>query len=93
VLREKLRNTKMTKTDTVASYLTKLSQIRDELGVVGEKVEGAELVRTALNGFSKPWDSFVRGIVAREKLLDWERLWDDFIQEEIRVGSKQGGQQ
>jgi hypothetical protein len=28
----------------------------------------------ALNGFSKPWESFVRGIVAREHMPSWERL-------------------
>jgi hypothetical protein len=40
--------------DTVASYLTKITQIRDELGVLGEKVEDQELVRTTLKGFNKP---------------------------------------
>jgi hypothetical protein len=33
---------------------------------------------------SGPWDVFVRGLVARENLLCWERLWDDFSQEETR---------
>jgi hypothetical protein len=41
----------------------------------------------ALNGFSKSWDVFVRGVVAREKLPDWQRLWDDFVQEEIQTWS------
>jgi hypothetical protein len=49
----------MMKTDSVTSYLTILSQIHDELVVVGEKVDPSKLVRTTLNGFSKPWDSFV----------------------------------
>jgi hypothetical protein len=31
VLREKLRSTKMSKIDTVTSYLTRISQVRDEL--------------------------------------------------------------
>ena len=43
------------------------------------KTEDEELVRIALNGFSKPWDTFVNGVVAREKLPDWKRLWDDFV--------------
>jgi hypothetical protein len=30
--------------------------------------------------------------VAREKLLNWERLWDDFTQEELRIGSSQASQ-
>jgi hypothetical protein len=29
---------------------------------------------------------FMRGVVAQEKLPDWQRLWDDFVQEEIRLG-------
>jgi hypothetical protein len=38
-------------------------------------------------------ETFVCGIVAREKLPDWERLWDDFTQEEMRVGSNHAGRQ
>jgi hypothetical protein len=55
-------------------------------------VDETELVRIALNGFTKQWDVFVRGVVAREKLPNWERLWDDFTQEELRVGSSQASQ-
>ena len=59
----------------------------DELAAVGEIVDSAELIWVALNGFSKSWESFVRGIVARENMPSWERLLDDFVQEELRVGS------
>ena len=58
VLRQKLRETKMTKFENVSSYLTFISQVRDELGFVGEKVDDADLVRVALNGFSQPWHDF-----------------------------------
>ena len=70
VLREKLRNMKMIDADTVTTYLTKISQVRDELGAAGEKVEDEELVRYALNGFTAKWNTFVQGVVAREKLPD-----------------------
>ena len=49
-----------------------------------------ELVRIALNGFSKPWDTFVKGVVAREKLPDWQRIWDEFVQEETCMGKGLG---
>jgi hypothetical protein len=49
-------------------------KIRDELDVVEEIVDPEFLVRTALKNFSKPWGSFVRGIVPREVMPDWERL-------------------
>jgi hypothetical protein len=86
VLREKLRSIKMTKTKNVATYLTKITQVMDELGVVGEVVVVSELVRTAFNQVTKQWVVFVEGIVARENLPKWDRLWDDFIQEETQKG-------
>jgi hypothetical protein len=79
ILRGKLKNIKMTKAKNVVTYLTRLTQARDELGVVGEAIVDSDLVRTALNGVSKQWAVFVEGIVAREKLRGWERLWDDFV--------------
>ena len=58
----------MTKSDNVTSYLTWISQIHDELGVVEEKIEDAEPVRITSKGFCKPWENFVCGIVARENI-------------------------
>jgi hypothetical protein len=90
VLREKLKSIKMTKAENVVTYLTRLTQVRDELGAVGEAIADNDLVRTTLNGVSKQWAIFVEGIVAREKLPGWERLWDDFVQEETRRGYVHG---
>jgi hypothetical protein len=83
VLREKLKETKMTKLDTVTNYITKITQVHDQLAVVGEFVSN-ELMRTTMNGFSKPWAPFIKGIIAREKLPYFDSLWDDFIYEEIQ---------
>ena len=79
VLQERMRSTKMAKGEGLVPYLTRLKQIRDEVGFFGSKTDDEELVRIALNGFFKPWDTFVKGMVAREKLPDWQRLWDDFV--------------
>jgi hypothetical protein len=93
VLQEKLRSIRMIKAESVTSYLSRFTQTRDELAAVGEIVDPTVLVRTTLNGFSKPWENFVRGIVARETMPSWERLWDDFVQEELRHGSTSTSQQ
>ena len=90
VLQKRMHNTKMTKGEGVVPYLTRITHIRDELGVVGSKTDDEELVWIALNGFSKPWDTFFKGVVAREKLLDWKILWDDFVQEETRMDQGPG---
>ena len=64
----------MARGESVTSYHSRVSQVRDELAVVGEMVESAKLIRVALNGFSKSWESFVRGIVAKENMPNWKRL-------------------
>jgi hypothetical protein len=74
----------MSRSDLVTSYLMKITKIRDQLAAVGEKVHDTELVNTALNGFSKPWEPFGMGICPTEKLSTFERLWDDCIQEETQ---------
>jgi hypothetical protein len=82
VLRDRLWNTKMSKIDSMTNYLTRITQVCDQLGAVGVTMTDVELVRVALNGFTKPWTSFIQGICSREKLPDFRRLWDDYIQEE-----------
>ena len=86
VLREKLKNIKMVKGEVCMTYLTRISQVRDELVVVGVVVIGPELVCTALNGVIAPWAVFVQGLVARENLPSWDKVCDDFVQEETRRG-------
>jgi hypothetical protein len=41
-----------------------------------------------MNNFTKRWGPFVRGIVSREVMPTWDRMWDDFVQEEIRLASE-----
>ena len=43
-----------------------------------------------MNGVSKPWAMFVQALVARENLPTWDRICDDFVQEETRRGLVQG---
>jgi hypothetical protein len=85
-LKERLQHTKMTKGEGVTTYLTKVKQLLDELLVVGVNLSPTEIVRSALRGFPKEWDHYISGIVARENLLDWNRLWNDCCQEEIKRG-------
>jgi hypothetical protein len=54
-----------------------VKELLDELLAVGMKLSLAEMVCSALRGFSKEWDSFIAGTVAKEKLPEWERLWNE----------------
>ena len=68
VLQERLKSTRMSTSENLDSYLTNIAQVRDELSLVGEKVDDSELVRTIMNGVTTPWFVFVEAIVARENL-------------------------
>jgi hypothetical protein len=92
VLHERLRSIRMLKDESVSSFLARFTQIRDELGAVNEVIQPNSLVRQALHSFTKPWGPFIQAIVAREHLPTWERMWDDFTQEEIRLASESSGQ-
>ena len=90
VLRERLKSIPMIKVENMTTYLTRITQVRDELGSIGEVIKSIELVRTTLNGVAKPWAVFVESVVTRENMPSWDRLWDNFIQEETRKGYVHG---
>jgi hypothetical protein len=93
VLHDRLKGIHMLEDESVTSFLGRYTQIKDELAVVEEVVNPNSLVRQAMNSFTKPWGPFVRGIVAREVMSTWERMWDDFIQKKIRLAVEASGQQ
>ena len=51
--REKLRNIRMNRSEIVASYFTRIQQIRDELSIIGKVVEEGELVKVSLSSCTK----------------------------------------
>ena len=48
------------------------------------------MVSLALLGLPKSWHSYQDSVNGREKLPDWERLWSDLMQEEIRRSTRDG---
>jgi hypothetical protein len=74
----------MSRYDNVTNYLMRITQVRDYVTTIGEKMKVRELVHVASNGLLKSWEPFVKGVCARENLPDGQRLSDDYIQEETR---------
>jgi hypothetical protein len=70
----------MSRFDNVTSYFIRITQTHDHIEAIGDKVDDVELVNVALDGFTKSREPFFKGVCTWEKLLDWQRLWDDFIQ-------------
>ena len=80
----------MEKGDSIPKYLTKFFHCKDELGSVGVTVDDEDLVSLGLLGLPKSWHSYEDSVNGREKLLGWERLWSDRVQEEIRWVTRDG---
>ena len=66
-LRNQLKNVKIQNAETIQSYFTRVSQIKEQLVVVEEEVENAEVVIATLNGLLGSWDSFMQRMYARRK--------------------------
>ena len=62
-LSNQLKNVKIQNAETIQSYFTRVSQIKEQLEVVDEEVENVEIVMTTLNGLPRSWDSLFKGSV------------------------------
>ena len=61
-LRNQLKNVKIQNAETIQSYFTRVSHIKEQLEAVDEEVENTEIVMTTLNGLPRTWESFIQGI-------------------------------
>ena len=58
-----MKNVKIQNAETIQSYFTRVSQIKEQFEVVEEEVDNAEVV----NDLPRSWDSFIQGMCARMK--------------------------
>jgi hypothetical protein len=74
-LKHQLQNLKMTKDDTTVTFFMKISEIRDQLGAIGETITDRKLVMITLNALPSNWEPFIQSISGREDLPQFDRLW------------------
>jgi len=65
----------------------RITKLHDQLVSIGEEAKVEELVAIILNEFSPSWQPFVCGVCAWEKNPTFEKIREDFIQEERRLES------
>lgn len=89
-MKDKLRKIKCEKGNVISTHLNKLTTCKDELGSVGITTIDDDMVSLAFLSLPKSWHSHQESVNGREKLPNWERLWSDLMQEEIRRGTRDG---
>ena len=88
-LRAQLKSTNMSKSEPIHEYFTGVSQFKEQLEAIEDKIDENELVMTALNGLTRPWDSYIQTISARKESLQFEILRKECVQEEARVANRE----
>ena len=56
---------------------------------IGDTLDEDELVMTALNGLTKPWESYIQMMCARKKSMKFDIVWENCIQGKARVANKE----
>jgi hypothetical protein len=73
-LKHHLQNIKITKDDTTATFFMNISEIKDQLGGIGETITDKELVMITLNSLPSHWEPFIQSISGRVDLHQFDRL-------------------
>ena len=63
--------------------------IKEQLEAIGDNLDEDEMVMTALNGLTRPWESFIQMMCARKESMKFDIVWEDYIQEETRVANRE----
>jgi hypothetical protein len=88
-LRTQLKNTRMQKGEMIQEYFSRISEFKERLEAIGDTIDEDELIMTALNGLTRPWNAFIQTICARKEKLKFDNLWEECIQEETRVANRE----
>ena len=79
-LRAQLKSTNMRKGESIHEYFTRVSRFKEQLEAIENKIDEIELVMTALNGLTIPWDSYIYTIYGRKESLQFDVLWEECVQ-------------
>ena len=88
-LRAQLKGTKMSKGESIQYYFTRVFRFKEQLDAIGSSLDEYELVKNALNGLNRPWDSFIQTMCARKESMKFDIVWEYCIQEEAGVGNRE----
>jgi hypothetical protein len=88
-LRTRLKSTRMQKGEIIHEYFSRISQFKEQLEAPGDTLDEDELIMTALNGLTRPWDAFIQTICARKEELHFDSLWEECLQEEARIANRE----
>lgn len=70
--------------ETVATFISRIKELKNKLGDINEVVLDTDLVTITMNGMTDEYHMFITGLNAREKEPVFEELIEILMQEEER---------
>ena len=90
LLKSQLRFLKMESDESVNSFFTKISNIKDKLLAIGIHTDDDDLVQSTFDGLSPAWELFLVAVNGRGVEPSFEKLWQDCLHEESRIKTRVG---
>ena len=75
--------------ESIQDYFTRVSQFKEQLEAIGDSLNEDERVMTALNGLTRPWDSFIQTMCTKKEIMKFVIVWEDCIQEEAIIANRE----
>lgn len=88
LLRNKLYKMKKSKDENLASFLMRVSQLRDHQQGLGEPIANFEVTIYVLNALPPKWSSFATSFYSKKDSTPFDELWAQCILEESRIKVK-----
>jgi hypothetical protein len=86
-LKHKHKYLKIEKGESMASFYSRIAQIKDHLLVTRMIMDDDDLVQAIFYGLPSSWETFLSSVSGREIQPMFERLWHDCLQEESRAST------
>ena len=84
-LKKQLHTIKMDKNETIASFFSRISQLKEQLLAIGTQIEEDDFVDAAIDGLSDSWTTFISSVCGRGETPTFEGFWHDCPEEENRL--------
>lgn len=81
-LKSKLLSINMEENESVSDFISRIKDLKDKLGDIGESISSTDLVTVTLNGILDEYQIFITGLSAREKASTFDELAGILMQEE-----------
>jgi hypothetical protein len=57
----------MQKGEMIQEYFSRILELKEKLEAIGDTINEDELIMTALNGLTRPWDAFIQTYVPERR--------------------------